>query len=59
MLASSSWTPARPSRSYLSLMKLNLLERRDLEEVGRALIPERLKPLAYELAHPLLDVVYG
>ncbi len=45
--------------SLLSLMKMRVLEEEDIRGLGRAIVPNRFKPMAYILTKPLLNAVYS
>jgi len=44
---------------YLALMKLKIIEKNDLVEVGKAIIPKKYQPTIYDLTKPIVDLICG
>ena len=45
--------------NYIILMKLKIIAKNDIVEIGKAIIPKKYQPTIYDLAKPLIDLIYG
>ncbi len=45
--------------NYIILMKIKIITKFDIIEIGKAIIPKKYQPTIYDLAKPLIDLIYG